>query len=311
MNNYVSLLEKSLYFPAYSRVILATISAHYVIVARQPKTTFVIMQMPKYWLMLLISAALAWTVLWYIEKINRKLNALISWDSSDWIFRVLLQAFYGVYIPLRLVVMVMASVFLLLDKDFEASGYMESEYFIVCWMIIVLNMLLALLYFVKGYFRIKFVYTHSLMKLKPTRKYLKYLDVTSKGGCYKIATSQIICIVKKDETGWVYTSDGGFYKTDKTMKWLLNMLDPAFFCQINRWTLINLKVVKGYSMYPHTRIVLHETFHEQLAGYDEFKANQKKTMEGDKTKPYEEDKLHISRIYFKDFLKRHDSFLNR
>lgn len=312
MNSYLLSLQNSIYFPKYSRLLLAIISAHYVIVARQPKVIFQIMMMPKYWLMLLISTAIAWAVLWYVEKVNRKLNLMVPWNSAHWPFRVLLQAVYGVYIPLRLVVMIMASVFLLMGKDFEASGYMQSEYFMVCWMMIVFNILLALLYFVKSYFRIKHIFINKVVKQAPTRKYVKYLDVTHGHEYYKKDIIEITCIVRTEETAWIYMSDGSFGRTDKKMKWFLKMFDPTVFCRINRWTLINLRMVKGYGTHPYDRVVLQEIYRDVLQDHDDFKMNQKKnTTKSDQAKTYEEDKLHISRNYFKKFQIDYDRYLNR
>ncbi|WP_304064292.1 LytTR family transcriptional regulator DNA-binding domain-containing protein [Pedobacter glucosidilyticus] len=225
------------YFHWHIRLLLAVIISHYLIVIPQTKPVWQIMQQLNYYVAMLYSIGVAFSIIQITHSINHYLDSRISWEDN-WVKRLSYQCFFGLFCVLVLNYLAIRLYFWTFDNDFDVSGYMQTEFQIVVWMLLSLNFVYAISYFIR-------LFQKQSISIQ-VQSQEPIIEGSLGNKVFKIAASDIIAIIKKGNVGTIYTKDCKRYNNNDTIQSHLQRLGDDHFFQINRSEIYARSIIVGY-----------------------------------------------------------------
>jgi len=227
----------------------ALLVSHLLVAEPQDKSMLVLLGQLNYWVAMVFSWPLCYGLMYWIHVCTRWLDARLPWDRG-WVQRMGMQLLLGVGAVLVLDVGLVMGYFALFDNDFWGSGYMAVEFPIVRWMVLFMNALYIAWYFAALYFQQRG--ENELLKLE-----LSEVSVEAEGPAvtlearlgqkiFQLELSEVACLERRDDVGYLYLLDGRVMNTDLRMAEAEKLLSGHGFCQLNRSVLLSVALVRGY-----------------------------------------------------------------
>lgn len=266
--------------------------AHLIVTESQQKPMLVLIWQHNYQVAMAFSWPFTFLLMFWVHYCTKKLDKLMPW-TSHWIIRVLLQFLFAVVLVLIADVVGVKAYFLLLDGDFENSGYMQIEFPIIRWMVLFLNSFYIAWFFAVNYFESRKIndglkdYIFLLNDQKETEhNYIQKIEGKLGNKIMQIDLNEVACFEREENIGYVYLLDERRFNVDLKLNELSSLLDPSLFYQINRSVMISFAAIKGY---------------------EKVKNMQAKVILKDDL--FLDASLLVSRDRYDDFKKRFDEFL--
>jgi hypothetical protein len=223
------------YFPFYIRLLIPIIISHYLIVVPQTKAFWQIMLQVNYYIAMLYSTGIAVLIIQSVHVISIYLDKRIPWDVN-WCKRLVYQCLLGLLLILLLNYLAIRLYFWLFNNDFYASGYMQIEFQIVCWMLLSLNIIYVSWYYIRLH--------HKQMAI--TKQPEIFIEGSLGNKVFKINSKDILAIIKKGNVGIIYTRNQRSYTSNDAIQLHIQKLDHTLFFQINRSEIYARSVIIGY-----------------------------------------------------------------
>ncbi|GAA4778416.1 hypothetical protein GCM10023231_01220 [Olivibacter ginsenosidimutans] len=240
-------LQSPSWYAWCGRIVIAIFAAAYVVLVRQTDP-FRFFAKPQFWIMLLASTILALVSMVIIEITSVYLNEVLPWKGKKWYLtclRLLLQLILAFEIPRLLILF---SVKALLGTRFSDSGYMQSEYYMMVWMLIVYNFIVAGILIVLEDDRVYRKYGRWSMWKKSRNDWLEELELADGFTRRIMPLEEIVVLHKRKGLSMACTADGNQYTFFETLDRLAECLNPENFIRINRWTIVHMKWVDGLEL---------------------------------------------------------------
>lgn len=233
-------------------LIISLVIAHLIVTESQTKPMLVIIHQSNYKLAMAFSWPLTFAMMYWIDWCTKFLDNHRPW-TGNWVARTILQFILGVLVVLVIDVLAVKGYFDAYHKNFSRSGYMEIEFPIVRWMVLLMNVTYIAWFFAANYY-------HTKRKNEELGEFIKLLtDKDKQERFYKrtikahlgnrimlVELNEIACFAREDNIGYVYLLDGHKFNIDLKLYELNAILDSSSFYQINRSVIISLDIVKGF-----------------------------------------------------------------
>lgn len=216
---------------------------------------------------------LTFLMMYWIHASTKKLDVCAPW-TGNWVRRIVLQFLFGVLLVLIFNIGAIRLYFYAFDNDFHRSGYMEIEFPIVRWMVLLMNVLYIAWFFAVHYFHGKKINDQmrefiALLKDKELQEafYKKKVQAHLGNKIMMVELNEIACFEREENVGYVYLLSGKRYHIDLKLYELKALLDSSSFYQINRSVIISLSVVKGFERVKNKQaeIILKDGFELEVS----------------------------------------------
>lgn len=288
-------LEKPVaYLPMVIRIFLALLTAHYVLVSVQTKSTWIIMHQANYYMSLAVNIPVVFLEIQWIHHMTIFLDKKAGW-TQGWTTRIILQFALCFAVVLAINISLVRGMFFVFHRNFQASGYMNIEFPLVTGLILAMNMMYFGYYFLlnyKGSERVVLFFgtqlksarmrIQELEEQKPAKGYSQFLMASLGARIIRIDVHDIACLERHENTGFVWMKNKDKYNIDYKMIELEDMLDPAGFFKTSRSLMFAKSAIKYYN-----------------------KGERVLTLKNDLILPAE--MLHISKEHYKGFRKWFES----
>ncbi|WP_149914256.1 hypothetical protein [Sphingobacterium cavernae] len=238
-------------------IFVAFILSYYILMARQTIHLSQVITSGQFWLMLILGAVFFYGYFRYSEYLNRRIQH--SSKYSIFVF-LILRLLFGVWIPSVLVLFFLKQLFSLWGLNFNDSGYLDTEYFILMIILYGTTIGFVALYFFKRYQEVQ-VNANSLSpKLvlaeessKPHDKLDESLNSDSK--LYpedqmflkrELAEMLLhVVLIRKRKNNTVLFRDDGTCEVFISDPRIIDLfVQEETLMQINRWTWVNVFYIK-------------------------------------------------------------------
>lgn len=234
------------------RLGLSLLVGHLIVVQGQPKSSWILLHQLNYWLALCFSALGACVMMYWVNRITKILDIKYPWYLG-WRSRIFYQTFFGVIMVLLGDFVLVRLYFWLFHGNFRKSGFMIIEFPIIQWMVISLNLIYMLLYFVRHardarqkQGELALLLDADRLRKEEQEHYAKTIMTELGNKTFELDLTEVVCFLREENSGFVHTRDGHIYNIDKKMDELLEMLYPGDFVRISRSVIIGLSHAKGY-----------------------------------------------------------------
>ncbi|RZM20530.1 MAG: LytTR family transcriptional regulator [Pedobacter sp.] len=226
--------------------------AHLIVTESQLKPTLVLIHQTNYRLAMAVSWPLTFGLMFWIHWFTKKLDDQVPW-TENWIRRTILQFLICVLLVLLLNVAAIKVYFYVFDNDFHKSGYMQIEFPIVRWMVLLMNVIYIAWFFASHYFHGKKINEDMrafIAMLKDKEQQQAFYNKTVKAHLgnkiVMVPLKEIACFEREENIGHVYLLSGKRFLIDMKLYEINEMLGSSSFYQINRSVIISFEVIKGY-----------------------------------------------------------------
>lgn len=187
----------------------------------------------------------------------KRLDVKVPWQVN-WFQRLLFQFTFCVVLVIAIDLMMVRVYFWAFNNDFSSSGYMQTEIWIVFWMVLCMNAGYTAWFFSKNFF-------HGLNVNRSLKAHLEQvvashttssvrIEARLGNKMFQVSLNEIACFERHENIGLVHLKSGKIYYVDLTMPVLLELLSKEGFYQINRSILISLSVISGYEKFGQTQL---------------------------------------------------------
>lgn len=241
-------------------LIISIILSFYIIVARQSIPLLKAMQSFQFWFMFVIGAGL----LHYYFKLSLKFHDNINHsDNQPILLFIISRLTVGILFPIFVFKTIMEIIFSLLNLDFNSSGYMDTEYYMVINIFWITTLGLLVYYFYNQYTTITTIKTNSKITSNDQLEFNTSIDesqkvynngelesknelmysIDLKREFAELELNLVVLKINKEST-LIFKSDGTWESYDK--RDIINELKNSdFMMQCNRWVWINKFFIKG------------------------------------------------------------------
>lgn len=203
---------------------------------------------PAFYFALLVSFGIAFFLLYLVQVGNSFLDGRIAW-SSNFFLRLFFQFFMCLVLPSVIDVALVSLYFKATDSIFDVTDYLFHDYPIIGLLLVLLNFYYTVPHFLgqpKAAHPQQDSLQHHLSETTMTHPHILKLSHAGKSVHFDVATDLLyFCRISKRV--WVFTKDGDKYHIDDSLSNLQERYHDAGMVQINRSTIINIAVVKGYA----------------------------------------------------------------
>lgn len=234
------------------RMFIAFLVAILINTEGQHKPFSMLVTQANYWLAVSFSFAIGVLLIWLIHWLTKRLDVRLPWFTH--LFRrILFQFLLGVCLVLVFNYLLIRVYFWVFEMDFARTGYMQVEFPIIRWMVLLMNV-----FYISWFFAVSLRRSakqnaelnselHGFYEMKEQAKgYLLFLDADLGNKVVKISPEEVACFERGENVGWVWLLDGTRYNINYKMQDLAEILDPRLFFQISRSVMISMKAVRGY-----------------------------------------------------------------
>jgi len=231
----ISDVKTEKYFPFYLRLLVPLLISHYLIVVPQTKSFWQIMQQANYYIAMLYSTGIAVLIIQSVHLISIYLDSRLPWEEN-WYKRLFYQCLLGLIFILILNYLAIRLYFWVFNNDFKSSGYMQTEFQIVLWMLLSLNIIYVSWYYIRLHQK----------QIASREKPAVFIEGNLGNKVFKINSKEIVAIIKKGNVGIIYTQNQRSYTSNHAIQLHIQKLDKAHFIQINRAEIYARSVIMGY-----------------------------------------------------------------
>ncbi len=250
------------YFPWWVRLLMSVVVAHLVVVERQKKSVWIILQQLNYYVAMIFSVLVCVGLVYLVHRFTKVLDKRLPWMGS-WPKRAGMQFLLGICLILLLDVLLVRGYFWIFNNDFDKSGYMRVEYPVVRAMVILLNVMYVAWFFIENYNWRTEENSELVLKLRDLSgkiearsKYPKKMEVKLGSKVITIDLVNVVCFEREENVGYVWMKDGRKYNMDYKMQELVQLMDPAFFFQISRAVMFSLLYIDGYEKVKNQQVMI-------------------------------------------------------
>lgn len=257
-----------------ARIILAFLVAGWMVLNRSWNRIGEALHLPRFYVALAISFAIAYLILWVIHFSNRILDQRFLWrpnlDKPAWkqlafYVRGLLQLLLGLALP-AMIDLILVGIYLeAIGRDLWASGYLNLDFPTVVLLMAILN-------------GIYIIFPITREQRSPTNDYRAktteehVLSIEHDGTHVNLRISQdVLCFIKKGRYVHVLSTHGSRYTAKESLNVLEERYAPANFVRINRAIIVNVGCIKGYKTSHRKQyldLIFKPIYHDYIKGLD-------------------------------------------
>lgn len=243
--------SKSLKWATYLRVSVILILSFYIVVAGQVLPLSKLINYPGFYIAVLFSFALILIIVYVVKWLNKKLSQKYAWRAMP-IKRLIYQVAICYLLVLMAIYAAIRIYFWLLQGEFHSSGYMNTEFHLVIWMLLAFNFKLVIIEIWPDYFQNEKEYLAEIECYISTKK--TFLPI-----------AEVACFKRDGNVGAVWSKQNEKFNINFTMEQLKERVDPQLFIQISRSEMFAHSFIKGYDS-KSAKIDFKSPLDEQVTG---------------------------------------------